>query len=126
VTNTHRCRSPNAEPSDLGAVTVEAAIVVFSLVLVLAMGASAVMALVGQVLCTDAAREAARVIARGEPDRAKDLVQAIAPNGAQLTVHTDGDTVQVVVTAIPAGGLLPGVHLKARAFAVLEPGGPNG
>ena len=84
------------------------------------------MAVVGQVLCTDAAREAARVIARGEPERANGLVQSIAPAGAHLSVHTDGDTVQVEVTASPAGGLLPGVHLKARAFAVLEPGGADG
>lgn len=109
------------DPPDRGAVTVEAAIATSALILVLAMGTSAVTAMIAQVLCTDAAREAARAIARGEPTRAEELVRAIAPNGAQLTVHTTGDTVNVEVTAPPPGPLLPGIHLRATAHAALEP-----
>ncbi len=116
MTPRRRSRSSN----DSGMVTVEAAISVFALALVLSLGAAAIMAVVGQLRCTDAAREVARLVARGEPERADAVVQAIAPAGAHLTVRTDGDTVQVEVSA-DAGNLLPGLHLTARAYAVLEP-----
>jgi Flp pilus assembly protein TadG len=123
VTTRGRCRSPD---DDRGAVTVEAAVVVFGLLLVLVLGSATVAAVIGQLNCVDAAREAARVVARGEPERVGPLVQAIAPAGAGVAVHAEGDTVRVEVTADPVGGLLPGVHLRARAFAVLEQGVVDG
>lgn len=94
---------------------------VFPLVIVLVLGASAITAVVDQLRCTDAAREAARLLARGEPERAESAVRSIAPAGANLTVRTDGDTVHVEVSGSPTVDLLPGLHLTARAFAVLEP-----
>lgn len=106
--------------------TVEAAVVVFGLVLVLVLGAAGVAAVIGQLRCVDAAREAARLVARGEPEQVDSMVRAIAPAGAGVAVRTEGDTVRVEVTAEPAGGLLPGVHLRALAFAVLEPGVSDG
>ncbi|WNV91723.1 TadE family type IV pilus minor pilin [Umezawaea sp. Da 62-37] len=106
---------------DRGAATVEAAIAIFSLALVLTLGSAAVVAVADQLRCTDAAREAARLVARGEPERAESVVTAIAPAGARLEVSTDDDAVRVVVVATPANGLLPGVHLEATAYAVLEP-----
>lgn len=117
MTLRHRARSPN----DSGMITVEAAINIVALGLVLALGASAITAVVDQLRCTDAAREAARLIARGEPERADSIVQAIAPTGADLTVHVDGDTIRVQVSAAPTLDLIPGLHLVARAYAVLEP-----
>ncbi|PRY46211.1 TadE family type IV pilus minor pilin [Umezawaea tangerina] len=110
-----------SRPDDRGTATVEAALVIFSLALVLGLGSAAVVAVVDQLRCTDAAREAARLIARGEPARAESVLTTIAPSGARLEVSTDGDTVRVAVTSTPANGLLPGVHLKATAYAVLEP-----
>lgn len=104
----------------------ETAIAVFGLLLVLVFGTAAVTAVIGQLRCTDAAREAARVIARGESDRAEAVLRSVAPAGARLTVQVDGDTVRVEVAAEPAGGVLPGVHLRAKAFAVLEPGVGDG
>jgi hypothetical protein len=91
--------------------------------LVLAAALSAVTAVLGQLHCTDAAREAARLVARGESARAQEVVDRIAPRGARSTVLLSGDTVQVQVTAEPPGRFLPGVHLRADAYAVLEPTG---
>jgi hypothetical protein len=34
-----------------------------------------------------------------------------------------GEHIEVQVSATPAGGLLPGLHLQAEAFAVREPDG---
>jgi hypothetical protein len=107
--------------SDRGTVTVEAAIALGAVVLVLAAALSAVAAVLGQLHCTDAAREAARLVARGESGRAREAVDRIAPRGARLTVLVSGDTAQVEVAADPPGGFLPGIHLRADAYAVLEP-----
>jgi hypothetical protein len=117
VTTRNRCRSPD----DRGTATVEAAIAIVGLVLVLTLGAVTISAVVDQLRCTDAAREAARLTARGEPERAASAVRAMAPEDARLTVHTDGDTIRVEVTATPTANLLPGLRLTARAYAVLEP-----
>jgi Flp pilus assembly protein TadG len=117
MTTQDRCRSPN----DSGMATVEAAIAIVGLVLVLTLGTATITAVIDQLRCTDAAREAARLIARGEPERADSAVQAIAPKDAHLTVRTDGDTIHVEVSATPTANLLPGLRLTARAYAVLEP-----
>jgi hypothetical protein len=105
-----------------GAVTVEAAISLCALVAVFAVLLAGVAALFGQLGCTDAAREAARLLSRGQRQLAEDAVRNLAPGGARLAVHAVGDTLEVEVLAEPAGGLLPGVHLRGEAFAVLEPG----
>jgi Flp pilus assembly protein TadG len=105
--------------------TVEAALAIVGLVLVLTLGAATITAVVDQLRCTDAAREAARLIARGEPERADGAVQAIAPKNAHLAVRTDGDTIHVEVTATPTANLLPGLRLTAHAYAVLEPTSPD-
>ncbi|MQA09159.1 MAG: pilus assembly protein [Pseudonocardiaceae bacterium] len=111
-----------APDRDGGAVTVEAAIAVGALVAVLSLVLAGVGAISGQLRCTDAAREAARLVARGEPERARHAVARIAPNGARLQVTTEGDEISVRVLADPVGGLLPGVRLRADAFAIAEPG----
>jgi Flp pilus assembly protein TadG len=102
---------------DRGGVTVEAAVAVCGLVAVLALGVSAVMAVVGQLRCTDAAREAARLVARGDDARVGGVVEAIAPQGARWSVGREGDTASVEVAISRLG-----VELRARAYAVLEPG----
>lgn len=106
---------------DRGGVTVEAAVAVCGLVAVLALGVAAVMAVVGQLRCTDAAREAARLVARGDGARVEGVVEAIAPGGARWTVRREGDTASVEV-----GVTRLGVELRARAYAVLEPGVADG
>jgi Flp pilus assembly protein TadG len=106
---------------DRGSVTVEAALALCSLVAVLALVLAAVSAVAAQLRCIDAAREAARLTARGEPDRAEEIARRIAPRGAVVAVTVRGDEVTARVSANPAAGLLPGVDVGAEAAAVLEP-----
>ncbi|OZM73404.1 hypothetical protein CFN78_11255 [Amycolatopsis antarctica] len=110
-----------ADPGDRGAVTVEAAISLTALVLVFAMIAAGLAAVTGQLRCADAAREAARLVARGERGLAEEAVRITAPAGARLVVTDAGDSVAVRVVAEP-GDLLPGLELRAEAHAMLEPG----
>lgn len=107
-------------PADRGAVTVEAAIALCALVTVFGFLCSGAMAVYREVGCVDAAREAARLISRGQRQLAEDMVRSLAPAGARLAVQDAGDTVEVEVLA-SAGGLLPGVELKGQAFAFREP-----
>jgi Flp pilus assembly protein TadG len=106
---------------DRGAVTVEAALALCSLVTVLALMLAAVSAVAAQLRCVDAAREAARLTARGEQDRAEQLARRIAPRGATVAVTVQGDEVIAQVSANPVAGLLPGIDVRAEAVAVMEP-----
>lgn len=107
---------------DRGAVTVEAAIALFALVAVLALMFAGITAVADQLRCTDAAREAARLAARGEHGLAREAVARIAPSGATVRLNARPDGIEVTVLADPVGGLLPGVRLRGEAFAVPEPG----
>jgi Flp pilus assembly protein TadG len=105
---------------DRGAVTVEAALALCSLVLVLALAVAAVSAAGAQLRCMDAARETARLVARGEPERARQVGELIAPGGARTEIRVVGDEVSVEVSSDIVG--LPGLTVSARAVGVLEPG----
>jgi hypothetical protein len=72
-----------------------------------------------QVRCVDAAREAARLAARGDGDAAATAARTVAPAGAVLHLRHDGDYVVATVTAKSA--LLPGVSINAEAVAAAEP-----
>lgn len=102
-------------------VTVETAIAVAAFTMVLTLGVGAVLAVLDQVRCVDAAREAARLVARGQGERAGPAVRRIAPRHARLRVESSGDEITVRVTAEPIGGLLPGVRERGTAYAVREP-----
>ncbi|HEU5474315.1 MAG TPA: TadE family type IV pilus minor pilin [Actinophytocola sp.] len=115
---------PRRSRSEAGMVTVEAALAVAALAVVLGLVLAAIGAVTDQLRCTDAAREAARLTARGEPDRARAAAQQIAPNGARISISQDGDAISVQVTVTPVGGLLPGVILRGHAYAVAEPQTP--
>lgn len=108
---------------DRGSVTVEAALGICSIVAALVLGVAAAGLVIGQLRCTDAANEAARLVARGERDRASQAVAAVAPSGADLTVTVQGDEITAEVRSRAPGGLIPGQWLRARAYAVLEPAG---
>ncbi|MFC3898954.1 TadE family type IV pilus minor pilin [Lentzea rhizosphaerae] len=97
-------------------VTVEAAIAVCALLVVMGLAVAGLTAVVEQMRCTDAAREAARLTARGERQRGEAAVGQIAP-GAGVVIHDQVDAVKVVVHK--RGPL--GLPLSAEAFAVLEP-----
>lgn len=106
---------------DGGSVTIEAAIALSTVVIVLAMCLAGIGCVIGEIRCLDAAREAARLAARGDNDHAAAMVAQVAPAGASLSLQVDGDTVIATVTAAPVGGLLPGVRLTATAVAAKEP-----
>jgi hypothetical protein len=106
-------------PADRGAVTVEAALALCSLTLVTALSVGSVAAVAASVRCTDAARELARLAARGEPDRGRAVAARLAPTGARIELVVRGDEAVAEVTAAPLQ--LPGLHVAGRAVAVLEP-----
>lgn len=72
-----------------------------------------------QVRCVDAAREAARLAARGDERSATDTARGIAPRGAVVQLRRDGE---LVVASVAADSLLPGLTIAAEARAVVEPG----
>ena len=102
--------------------TIEAALGLVVLVLVVAMCLTGIGCLLAQLRCADAAREAARLAARGDEAAAAAAVAALAPAGASLSL-ADGELVTATVTAAPVGGLLPGVRIQASAAAAREPAG---
>ncbi|WP_067573514.1 TadE family type IV pilus minor pilin [Nocardia acidivorans] len=99
--------------------TVEAAIALAALVAVLVLCAGALLAVSAQVRCVDAAREAARLAARGEGAKAVAAGQRVAPPHATVEVRTEGELVTAVVRV--RAPLLP-LTLHAEAVAVREPG----
>ncbi len=85
---------------------------------------------IAQVRTVDAARETARLVARGD-DLGEAVVrgQRVAPEGARVVVATtDGQVVATATGHVPGpGGLfsfLPGVEVSAQAVAVAEEGSP--
>ena len=103
-----------------GAVTVEAAIALAALLVVVVLCLGTLLAAAAQVRCVDAAREAARLVARGADADAEPAARRIAPTGADISIRTEEDRVIAVVSVrVP---LLPLLTLHADAVAVREPG----
>lgn len=97
--------------------SVELALAIPSVVLVLAMALLGLALAVDQIRVTDASRTAARAAARGiDPAQVRDVATSLAPVGAHVTVREDGDTVLVEVVAPARAGPLPGLP-RARAEA---------
>jgi len=110
--------------ADRGSATVELAVGLPALVLLVLAGLSAVGAVLTQLGCVDAAREAALVAARG--GEGGPAGERVGPPGAMVVVSPDGELVRATVTVRyhPLGGGLPGFDLSATSVAALEPGGP--
>ncbi|WP_442929983.1 TadE family type IV pilus minor pilin [Mycolicibacterium sp. BiH015] len=87
---------------------------------VLAVCLAGLTAISMQVRCIDAAREAARLAARGDAASATRIAQGIAPPGAVIDVRRDGDFVAARVTARSA--LLPMVSISAESVSATEEG----
>jgi hypothetical protein len=105
---------------DRGAVTVEAALALCSLAVFLAVAVGALSAAGGSIRCVDAARELARLAARGEAERGRAVATQLAPSGARLALRADGD---LVVAEVSADVLHPlPLRIGGRAVAALEPG----
>ena len=111
---------------DRGSVTVEAALSLFAVILVAALVLAGVGCAVAQVRCVDAAREVARLLARGDSAAAASALAQVGPAGASMAVSEGSGMVTVTIRAAPVGGLLPGVELSATAVAALEPGVGDG
>ena len=88
--------------------------------MVLAVCLAGVVAVTAQLRCVDAAREAARLAARGDERTAVAAARRIAPRGAAVGLHRERGFVVATVTARAAG--LPGVVLGADSVAAVEPG----
>ena len=97
----------------------EAALAIASLVVVLALCLAGVTAVSMQVRCVDAAREAARLAARGDERSGIDAARRLAPTGARVQVRRDGDF--LVATVVAHSKLLPTLDIAARAVSAAEP-----
>lgn len=114
-----------------GAVTAEAALVLpvlaaVTLALVWMLGLA-----VTQVRVTDAAREAARAVARGDPVEEATALAHVAAPGAEVSIEAGGERVRVHVarSVRPPGellGSLVGARVTATAEALAEGGASEG
>lgn len=111
--------------AEAGYATAEAAVALPGLVLIAALLLWAVLVGSAKVRCVDAAREAARAAARGDP-QAVALGRAAAPPGASVAVSEAGDMVRAEVSAVSSGpGGLLSFRVSATAVAEREPGEPG-
>ena len=106
--------------AERGAITVEAAIALSALTLVVLAALGSLGAVAAAVRCQDAARELARLAARGDLDRARGVAAGVAPPGAEMAVDSVGDEIRVTVRAAPVP-LLP-IRVSGSALALREPG----
>jgi hypothetical protein len=118
-------RSAQAATSQRGSVTAETAVALPALVVVLALALWAVGTVDAQLRCVDAARLAARALARGDPRAAAvAAAEQAAPPGAGISVTQSGQLVTVVVslrvamTGAWTGS--PGLQVQGRASADAE------
>jgi hypothetical protein len=95
---------------------------VAALVVVLVLCLAGLTAMAMQVRCVDAAREAARLAARGDDRAAAEVSRTVGPAGAGLELRRTGGRVTARVVA--KSPLLPGITVAAEAVAAVEPGLP--
>lgn len=93
---------------DRGSVSAEFAVALPALLVVIALGVGALTAGSAHVRLQDAAADAARLVARGEPDRAASVVGSAVPGatagiagGAELVCVTASADVRVAAFTIP-------------------------
>jgi hypothetical protein len=115
-----------ASSIDEGMVTAEMAVVLPALAVLVVFALWSVTAVTAQLRCVDAARIAARAMARGDSTAASMApAQAVAPAGARFVISRSGDLVEVDVRLTarlpgPWSGRLPGLSLSGRAVAPVE------
>ena len=97
----------------------EAAFGVATLVAVLMLCLAGITAVSMQVRCIDAAREAARLAARGDDRSAITAARGVAPAGAGVQLRRDGGF--VVATVAARSTLLRALHVSATGVAAVEP-----
>ncbi|WP_237024439.1 TadE family type IV pilus minor pilin [Mycolicibacterium vaccae] len=99
--------------------TAEAAFAILALVAVLVVCIAGLTAVSMQVRCIDAAREAARLAARGDDVSATAAAKRMAPDGAVVALRRDGDFVVARVSTRSA--VLPGIVVAAEGVSAVEP-----
>jgi hypothetical protein len=106
---------------DRGSVTAELAAALPALMFLLLFALGAINAVLAQMRCLDAAREAALAASRG--DDGPTLARRLAPAGSDVAVDQGDGTVRVTVRVPvrPLGRHLPGVTVGATAVAEREP-----
>lgn len=72
-----------------------------------------------EVRCIDAAREAARLAARGDERSAVAAARGVAPAGAAVQIRRDGDFVVATVAVRP--NVLRVLRISATGVAAVEP-----
>lgn len=95
----------------------EAAFAIASIVAVIVVCIGAVVSVTMHIGCVDAAREAARLAARGDGAQAVSVGQRVGPDGARVTVTEDGE---FFVARVEVESPLPGLTLSAEAVAAAE------
>ena len=95
----------------------EAALAVSSLVAVLILCIAGLTAVTMQVRCLDAAREAARLAARGD-GAGVGAVGSLVPAGAAVELRRDGG--YIVARVSGRSPVLPGIVIVGEAVSVVE------
>jgi Flp pilus assembly protein TadG len=104
-------------------VTAETAMTLPVLVLLTLVGVAAVGVGQARVRCADAAREAARAVARGDPGAAAGLARAAAGRPVMVSSTAMGsDTAVTVRFAVRPVSWLPPVEITETAVVATEPG----
>ncbi|MFE1170009.1 TadE family type IV pilus minor pilin [Nocardiopsis sp. NPDC058789] len=114
---------PSSPATDRGSVTMEAAMLLPTLMLVLAVALGGIAAAEARLSCADAARIGARALARGEPpERARSLALSAAPEEAGVEFSEADGTARVTVRAELRIGPLraPPISVGADAAVPLE------
>ncbi|MEV0287139.1 MULTISPECIES: TadE family type IV pilus minor pilin [unclassified Kribbella] len=107
--------------------TAEVAITLPVLLTMLVLGIWLIGTVVLNIQCTDAARDVARAVARGEsPESAQELGRRTGPKNATITITRTPTDIHVKVTATPnrSGPLLapfPTTQITAEATLQAEP-----
>jgi hypothetical protein len=99
--------------------TNESAIGIAAIVFVLFGSALALLAVGDHIRCVDAAREAARLAARGDVRHARSSAAQISPRGAQIAI--DDRSGVIVVTVTFRAPFLGSLDVGASAAAAPEP-----
>lgn len=112
------------QPGERGSVTVELALALPAVALLLAAVLLTGSVVVGQLRCADGARAGARAAAlREQPEQVADVASRVAGDGASVVVDRSGEWVTVTVTRPilvgPRG--YGGLRARAAALARVEP-----
>ena len=114
------------ETAERGSATVEIAVALPALVLVITIALWGVSVAAAHVACVDAARAGARAAARGESLPAvRAAVLRGAPSGTRVATRRGGDLTEVDVSVVlraPALSGLPPIVVHEHAVAATEPG----